>query len=447
VSIARRFVTDNRPLHKTVLNLTWPVIIANLSLPLAGAVDTAVVGHLPNPAYIGAVALGALVFSAIGWLFGFLRMGTTGLVAQSLGADDANEITASYLRALAIALVIGLSVVLLQKPLGTIVFWFFEASAQVERFGLDYFDIRVWGAPFAMLNLVNLGLLFGLQKMRTALVLQLVLNGMNIVLDLVFVMGFGWSVSGVAAATLISEAVTAIAGLWICLRLLGLNADRISRIHVFQKQKLIQFGQINFNIMVRTLSLEIVFVYFMWISAKQGEVVLAANAVLIHLLHFVAYGMDGFAHAAEALAGNAYGAKNRKRLHDVVFVTLGWSVVVGIAFCLVYLAGGNFIVGLLTGIPEVRSAASQYMIWLILMPLFSLWPFLFDGVYIGMTRTVEMRNCMLISTAAFFAVSYPLSILWDNHGLWVGILFFMAVRGLTMGLWYRRIEARVGLAS
>ncbi len=435
---------ENGALHRRVLNLTWPVIIAGLSLPLAGAVDTAVVGHLPNPAYIGAVALGALIFSTIYWLVGFLRMGTTGFVAQSYGANDQLEIGAAFIRGLGVALSVGGLIVVLQVPIGLAVFWFFEASETVESFALDYYQIRVWGAVFAMFNLVVIGTLFGLQRMRTALVLQLLLNGMNIVLDLLFVIVFGWGVAGVAAATVISEVTTAFAGLWICIRLLRISPARLSQMQIFQRDKIVRLVQVNVNILIRSLCLEIVFIYFMWVSAKHGDVVLAANAILLHLLHFLAFGLDGFAHAAEALAGNAYGGRDRQRLHRTVAVTLVWSFIVSIGFCLVYALAGDFIVGLMTGIESVRATAGEYLIWMIIAPLFCVWPFLFDGVYIGMTRTAEMRNCLIIAMIVFFIVAYPGEHLFSNHGLWLGIMAFMLTRGLLLAVWYRKIEAEVG---
>ncbi len=443
----RQFVRSHRALHHTVLALTWPVVIANLSLPLAGAVDTAVVGHLDSAVYIGAVALGALIFSAMLWLMGFLRMGTTGIVAQYFGASEKQEVRASYLRALAVAIAIGLVIVLLRNPIGSIIFWFFDGSQPVEEQGLIYYQIRSWGIVFGFLNLVNLGLLFGLQKMRIALGLQILLNGMNIVLDLIFVLGFGWSVAGVAAATLISEVTAATAGLWICCRLAGISVGRSRYLNIFQRDRFARLMQVNVNILIRTLCLESVFIYFMWASAKQGDVALAANAVLLHLLHFLSFGLDGFAHAAEALAGNAYGAKNRKKLNEVVVVCLFWSLAVAALFSLAYLAGGPFIIGLLTGIDDVRQFCSEYLFWLVIAPFFCVWPYLFDGVYIGMTRTVEMRNGMLIAVACFFAVAYWLSALWGNHGLWFGIMTLMVVRGLTLGLWYPKIAAEVEMAS
>ena len=433
-----------RPLHKKVLHLTWPVIIANLSLPLAGAVDTAVVGHLPDPVFIGAVALGALVFSSFYWRVSFLRSGTTGLVSQSFGVGDYSEVTAVFVRGLSVAVVLGALLIALHRPIGDIVFWFFDASPELETLALEYYGIRIWGAMFMMFNLAILGLLFGLQRMRTALLLQLLLNSMNIILDLIFVLGFDWSVRGVAAATLISEVTTAVVGLVVCRNILDLANPKLRRQQIFNKDKLILLMQVNFNIMIRTLCLEIVLIYFMWRSTRSGEVILAANAILLHMIHFLAFGLDGFAHAAEALAGAAYGAGDRKRLRNTVSVTLFWSFVVAVGFCLIYWSGGNIVVSLLTGIQSVREVADEYLIWLIVAPFFCVWPFLYDGVYIGMTRTVEMRNCMIISMLSFFLVSYFTIKAFDNHGLWLGLMVFMVVRGLTLGILFRRIELQVG---
>ena len=444
---SRLFEAELRPLHRRVLNLTWPVIIANLSLPLAGAVDTAVVGHLPDPAYIGAVALGALMFSAFYWLSGFLRMGTTGFVAQSFGAGDHREIMAAFVRGVGIAVFIGLALIALQSPIRFIVFWFFDASVEVESFAMDYFGVRIWGAVFGMINLVVLGLLFGLQRMRTALLLQLLLNGMNIILDLVFVVGFGWSVKGVAAATLISEFSAAAVGLVVCRNVLGFPGLMPRGLKIFQREKMIQLAQVNTNILIRTLCLECAWFYFLWVSARSGDVVLAANAILMHLMHFLAFGLDGFAHAAEALAGIAYGARDRTRLRNTVTVTLFWSLVVAACISLIYWLGGGLIISLLTGIPDVRESADVYLIWLIIAPFFCVWPFLYDGVYIGMTRTVEMRNTMIVSMLAFFIATYFTADAFGNHGLWLGLMIFMVVRGLTLGIVFRRIEVQVGGVS
>ncbi len=436
----QRIWLENRLLHKRVLNLAWPVMLANLSLPLAGAVDTAVVGHLPDPQYIGAVALGSMIFSMLYFLFGFLRMGTTGFVAQSVGANDDDEIVATYVRALCLAVLISLVFIALQSPIGKVIIWYFDATEKVENLALDYFQIRLWGAMFGLCNLVNLGVLFGLQRMRTALLLQLLLNGMNIALDFLFVLGFGWGVSGVAFATLISEFVTAIAGLWVCYRVLGPSKFKTVKFQLLRRDKLIRLAQTNTNIFIRTLCLEFVFLYVMWASTQQGSLVLAANAILLHLIHFLAYGLDGFAHAAEALAGNAYGMKNRKRLHDVVVVTLIWSLLVALVFCAIYGFGGSLIVGLITSIESVRATADVFLPWLALAPLVCVWPFLFDGVYIGLTRTAEMRNSMLLAMIVFFATTHLSIDSMANHGIWLGITLFMMVRGLSLAILYVGIE-------
>ncbi len=440
MELIKRLFSEDWDWHKKVLNLAWPVVISNASIPLAGAVDTAVVGHLPDPVYIGSVALGSLIFTTMYWVVGFLRMGTTGFVAQNMGAKDDEEVAAVYLRGLGVALTIGLVVLVFQKPIGAAIFWFFEGTENVESYALDYYLVRIWGMPFALCNLVVVGYLFGTQKMRSALVLQLLLNGMNIVLDVVFVLGFGWSVKGVAFATVISEVVTALCGFWLCFRLIGYSNLQLGRLAIFKNERLRVLAKVNFNIMIRTLCLEAVIIYFIWVSTRTGDIVLAANAVLMHLIHFLAFGLDGFAHAAEALAGGAFGARNRIRLRKVVITTLAWSIVFALVFCLVYFVFGGLIVSLITGIKSVRIVAGEYLGWLVFAPLVCVWPFFFDGVYIGTTRTVEMRNSVILAALAFVPVAHFGFIAMGNHGLWLGIMVFMAVRGLTLAMWYPRIE-------
>ena len=440
MELIKRLFPGDWDWHKKVLNLAWPVILSNVSIPLAGAVDTAVVGHLPDPVYIGSVALGSLIFTTMYWVVGFLRMGTTGFVAQNMGAKDDEEVAAVYLRGLGVALTIGLVVLVFQKPIGSAIFWFFEGTENVESYALDYYLVRIWGMPFALCNLVVVGYLFGTQRMRSALVLQLLLNGMNIVLDVVFVLGFGWNVKGVAFATVISEVVTALCGFWLCFRLIGYSNLQLGRLAIFKNERLRVLAKVNFNIMIRTLCLEAVIIYFIWVSTRTGDIVLAANAVLMHLIHFLAFGLDGFAHAAEALAGGAFGARNRIRLRKVVITTLAWSIVFALVFCLAYFVFGGLIVSLITGIKSVRIVAGEYLGWLVFAPLVCVWPFFFDGVYIGTTRTVEMRNSVILAALAFLPVAHFGFMAMGNHGLWLGIMVFMAVRGLTLAMWYPRIE-------
>lgn len=427
--------------NRKVLNLTWPVIVSNISIPLTGVVDTAVVGHLPDPAYIGAVAMGALIFSTLLWLMGFLRMATTGFVAQSVGANDDLELAAVTLRGFVFACVVGILVLLLQNPIGAGVVWMFQGTEAVESNALDYYSVRVWGVVFALCNLVILGLVFGKQRMRLALFLQLLLNGLNIVLDLLFVLVFDWGVRGVAAATLISETVTFFAGIVIAYRVVGLPWSALRTAPVFSRSKWLALATANVNIFIRTLCIEIAIFYFVWVSAKSGEVVLAANAVLLHLLHFLAYGLDGFAHAAEALVGTAFGARNKAQMRRCVVTTLGWSLVVAGVFCIIYAAGGIHIINMITGIEAVRIVAGEYLIWMVVAPFICVWAFLYDGVYIGTTRTAEMRNAMLISFAVYAPVAHFAYSTLGNHGLWLALMVFMIVRGATLVLWYPRIEA------
>ena len=286
-------------------------MLSNVSVPLVGLVDTAVVGHLPNATFIGAVALGAIVFSFLYWGFGFLRMGTTGLVAQDLGARDFDELRATLARSLILAATLGLAILALRNPASDLAFWALDGSATVEGLARQYYAIRVFAAPAALINYVILGFAIGVQNTRAALTLMLLLNVTNVLLDLLFVMGFDWGVEGVAAASLISEYTAAACGLLLMHRMLLQLGGRWQSYRLFDRHRLKTLLGVNLNIFVRTLCLLFAFFYFTSIGARIGDITLAANAVLLHLYTFMAYSLDGFAHAVEALAGAAYGARSR----------------------------------------------------------------------------------------------------------------------------------------
>ncbi|MCP4327157.1 MAG: MATE family efflux transporter [Alphaproteobacteria bacterium] len=431
--------TSRREWHRRVWRLAGPIILSNMSVPLLGAVDTAVVGHLPDPAYIGAVAIGAIIFNFIYWGFGFLRMGTTGFTAQALGARDWQEIRAIIARGIIISL--GLAVVILagQSLIRGAAFWLIEASGDVEALAVTYYDVRVWGAPAALANYAVLGWLLGIQRPRTALVLQIVLNGINIALDLWFVLGLGWGVEGVAFATVISEYSAALLGLWIVHRALIAAGGNWRRDQILDRTRLIAFARVNGDIFIRTLCLIFAFSYFTAQSARMGDVLLAANAVLMHFQHFMAYGLDGFAFAAEALIGGAVGARNREALRAGVSVTTQWAFAISGIYVLVYALLGTEIIGVLTGIEEVRSAAAQFLPWAIVMPLISVWSFQLDGIFIGATRTGEMRNAMIVSVAIYLAAVHLLLPIMGNHGLWLALMVYMVARAVTLGLYYPRV--------
>jgi MATE family multidrug resistance protein len=426
-----------------VWRLAGPIILSNMSVPLVGAVDTAVVGHLPDPVYIGAVALGAVIFNFLFWGFGFLRMGTTGFVAQAYGSGDPTEVRSTLARALLLAGVLGLTIVLLQNPIGNVAFWALHGAENLESLAASYYAIRVWSAPAALANYAVLGCLIGMHNTRAALVLQFVLNVSNVLLDLLLVLGFGWGVEGVALASVLSEYLALAFGWW----LVRANFQRIggewNRDHILYAPRLRALLHVNVNIFFRTLSLIAAFFYFTAMGTRLGEVTLAANAVLLHLHYFVSYGLDGFAHAAEALAGSAYGARQRAAFRAAVKATTVWALIVAVAYSVVYATVGHLIIGIITGIEPVRLAAADYLPWVLLLPIVSVWSYQFDGIYIGATRPVEMRNSMLLSFITYIVASWLLIPLWHNHGLWLSFMIFMAMRGITLGLWLPRIERSI----
>ena len=425
--------------YRRVWTLAWPIILSNVSVPLVGIVYTAVVGHLPNPVFIGAVALGTVVFSFLYWGFGFLRMGTTGLVAQDLGAEDWDELRATLARALIIASVLGLTILVLRGALGELAFWALEGSARVEAFAKQYYQVRVFGAPAALINFVVLGFVIGIQNTRAALALLLLLNVMNVLLDLLFVVGFGWGVEGVAAASLISEYSAAVFGLLLVRGILTRLGGRWQSYRLFDRSRMKTILSVNLNIFVRTLCLLLAFFHFTSTGARLGDVVLAANAVLMHFQMFMAYSLDGFAHAVEALAGSAYGARNRHAFTSAVRASTVCAAAVAVVYVLVYAMLGSSIIALITGIEEVRSMAAAYLPWLIATPIVSVWSFQLDGIFIATTRTVAMRNAMLVSLAVFLIGVWTLMPLWGNHGLWAAFIVFMVSRAVTLAIGYPRI--------
>jgi MATE family multidrug resistance protein len=426
--------------YRRAWSLAWPIILSNSSIPLVGAVDTAVMGHLPDAAYIGAVALGATLFSIIYWGFGFLRMGTTGFVAQALGAADGAEARAALLRALLIAAVLGLAVWTLQAPIGYAAFAFIDASERIETLTRVYFDWRIWSAPAVLANYAVLGTLIGLQGTRAVLVHQLALNGVNVGLDLLFVPVLGFGVEGVAAASVVAEYGALALGLALVrvpLRALPRSGHPVTLLEPLALRALIA---INGNIFVRTICLVLSFFYFTTVGARIGEVTVAANAVLLQLQHFLAYGLDGFAHAAEGLTGAAWGARDRLRFRSAVRTTTVLALGVAAGYAAVYALLGPVFIGWMTDLPEVRAAAHAFLPWMIAAPLVSVWSFQLDGIFIGTTRTAEMRNAMLISAAGFWLAVQGLVPVLGNHGLWLALLLFLALRALTLGVRLPRLE-------
>ncbi|MDX1431441.1 MAG: MATE family efflux transporter [Gammaproteobacteria bacterium] len=425
--------------YRRVWAIAWPIILSNATVPLVGIVDTAVVGHLPDPAYIGAVAIGAIIFSFLYWGFNFLRMGTTGLVAQDLGGGDSDELRATMVRALVLALVLGLLIVLARAPIGDLAFLVLEGGEQVEHHARAYYDIRVLSAPAALANFALLGYFIGVQRTRIALALQLTLNGVNLVLDVLFVVVLGLGVEGVAGASLVGEYTAALLGLAMMRRSLAHAGGSWQLQRVLQASRLRALARINLDIFLRTLAAVFAFFYFTATGARLGEVPLAANAVLMHFLMFTSYSLDGFAHAAEALAGNAFGARDARAFRAAVRACTLLAIGVACGYALAFALLGNTVVALITGIAAVRETAAVYLPWVVALPLVAVWSFQLDGIFVGTTRSREMRNGMAIALAAYLAAVWLLVPIWGNHGLWAAMTLFMAARGLVMGMWYPRI--------
>ena len=417
-------------------------MLSNVSTPLIGIVDTGVVGQLPNPAYIGAVALGALVFTFLFWAFGFLRMGTTGLTAQALGAGDTGEVVACLGRALMIAVAAGAGLILLQWPLGRVSFFLLDASPQVEQLARDYFDIRIWAAPATLVNFALLGWFIGLGRTDIGLILQLVLNLTNIALDALFVLGFGWDVTGVALGTLLAEVVAAAFGLAIARRHLQRLGGTWSLDRLLIRARLRRTIAVNGDIMVRSLALVFVFAWFMAEGARAGDVILAANAVLMHFISVGAYFLDGLAFAAEALVGRAIGASQRAGLEAAARMTTLWAAVFAGAISLVLMLSGTLLIDTLTVDAAVRAAARTYLPWAAAAPLLGVWAFQLDGIFIGATRSVDMRNAMLTSLAIFLAAWWLLTP-YDNHGLWAALYVHYLARIATLSYYYPRLVRSV----
>ena len=433
-----------REIHSRMWRLAAPIIISNISVPMLGAVDTAVVGHLPDARYLGGVAVGALVFTFIYWGFGFLRMGTGGLTAQAFGAEDADEVRACLARAAVIGIPVALILIILQAPIAWVAFTIVEATPEVEALAREYFFTRIWGAPATLMNFALLGWFIGVQNTKAALWHQLTLNGVNIVLDLVFVIGFGWGVAGVAAATAIADVAAVAFGLWLALPILRRLGGAFVRAKILEAEKIRRTVALNVDIFIRTICLVSAFAYFTAQGAAFGNVVLAANAVLLNFQTFMAHALDGFAHAAEALGGRAIGARDRQAFRDAVRAAMLWGLIVAIAFTLVYLLAGVAIVELLTGIQDVRAAAREYIVWSVVMPLVAVFPFVLDGVFLGATRGRTMRNAMIVSLAIYVVACLTFVPMWGNHGLWGALLIFMGARGVTLGVRYPALERSVG---
>ncbi len=434
---------DMRIWHRRVWQLSLPIMLSNASTPLLGMVDTAVVGHLDSAHYLGAVAVGSMIFSLLFWGFGFLRMGTTGMTAQSLGAGDYDETVAHLARAVLLAMGIGLLLICLQIPLSRIAFTLTDSSEAVTTEGMRYFQARIWGAPATLLNYCLMGWFLAMNRTRYVLALQLTLNGANILFDLIFVVGLSYTADGVGYASVIAECVAAGIGLILVRRLIQQQTGRLSRAAVLNTAALKRLLAVNADIMIRTLCLQVGFLWFTAQGSQISDLTLAANAILLQFQTFTSFALDGFAYTAESLTGQAKGARSRRQFDIAVIVSSLWAGIFSLIFALSYLAFGPAIIGLLTDLQHVRDHAALYLPYVILLPIISVASFQLDGVFIGATETRALRNAMVVSLAAFLACGYLLMPVMGNHGLWISFTLFMAMRAITLGIAYPRLRLSI----
>jgi multidrug resistance protein, MATE family len=434
--------TDDALTHGAVLRIAVPVMLSNVSTPLIGIVDTAIVGHLPDAAYIGAAAVGGMIFSFVFWGFGFLRMGTTGLTAQAGGARDTQELGSILGRALLVAFVAGVILIALQKPIGEVAFTAVAASPRVDTLARSYFDWRIWSAPAALANYALLGWFIGLGRASIGLVLQLVLNITNVVFDLILVQGVGLDVRGVAIGTSLAELVACIVGLGIAGRHLRRLGARWEWHRILSTAQLKRAMQVNVDIMIRSLALVGAFFWFGTQGARRGDVILGANAILQQFISVGAFFLDGLAFAAEALVGRALGAGQRESLHAAAVLTTGWAAGAAAILTIGFFIVGPWAIDLLTIDVNTRAAAREYLPWAALAPLAGVWAFQLDGIFIGATQTADMRNAMLASLLVFFGAWWLLRP-FGNQGLWAAFYVFYAARAVSLLLYYPRLLRRV----
>jgi len=425
--------------HRRVLNIAIPIVISNATVPILGAVDTGVVGQMGLAAPIGAVGIGAIILSALYWVFGFLRMGTVGLTAQAAGNDDHAEVAALLTRGLLIGGLAGLGIIMLQLPLFWGAFQVSPASDEVETLAREYMRIRVWSAPAAIAIYAITGWLIAQERTRAVLVIQVWMNGLNILLDLWFVLGLGWGVEGVAFATFLAEWTGAALGLWFCRAAFAVPAWR-DWAQVFDGPRWINMMKVNGDILIRSLLLQAIFVSFLFMGSGLGDVRLAANQVLLQFLMITAYALDGFAFAAEALVGRAMGGGQRDILRRGAILTSGWGLFACLLMTVAFALGGGAIIDLMTTADPVRAEARIYLPYMVAAPLIGCASWMLDGIFIGATRSRDMRNMMAVSFAVYVVCALALVPWLGNHGLWISLLVSFVARGVTLGLRYPALE-------
>lgn len=423
-----------------MLALALPMTLSHVTTPLLGLVGATVIGRLGDPALLGAMALGGVIFDFIFWTFGSLRMATAGLTAQATGASDAREVDRALGRALAVATLVGLGLILLQAPIGWAAFAITGGSPAVTSALSVYFHLRIFAAPFTLANYAILGSTLGRGRTDLGLLLQVAINATDIVLTLVFVLGFGLGVGGAATATVLAE-ITGVALGLVVLKRLGTRPWAVPKAELFERGAMVRMLAVNRDVMIRTAALVSALTLFASLGARSGDVTLAANAVLQNMTLIGGYFLDGFATAAETLCGQAFGAGLEANFRRAVRLTLIWCIGFGVFVAAVFLFLGGWFIDLVSTNPEVRETAGHDLVFAALSPLIGAAAFAFDGIYVGATWTAAMRNLMLVSFTLYLAVTAA-TLNLGNGGLWLSLLVFFGARGLGQALLYPRLARR-----
>ena len=421
---------------RQILQIALPSIVSNITVPLLGMIDVAIVGHMGSAVYIGAVAVGSMIFNLVYWLFGFLRMGSSGLTAQALGRRDLTEVTRILVRSVTIAFGIALLMIVFQEPLRWLMFWLIGPTPDVAPFATTYFYIVIWGAPASLGLFCLSGWYIGMQNTRIPMFVSIMQNVVNILASLTLVYGFGMKIEGVACGTVIAQ----YAGLLMALGGLRIH-KRLYKYLVlkgtFVKEAMGRFFHVNRDIFLRTLCLVAVNLYFTSAGARHGAIILSVNTVMLQLYLFFSYFMDGFAYAGEALGGRTYGAKNGIAFRETLRRLWGWATGVALAYTFLYVFGGQWIVGILTDEPQVLETSKDYIWWVWLVPLAGTGAFIWDGVFIGITATRGMLISSFISALLFFGVYEIFKGMLGNHALWLAMIIYLAMRGVIQTGWYK----------
>jgi len=431
--------------HGRIWRIAGPIVLSNATVPLIGLVDTGVIGRMGGAAPIAAVGLGAVILASIYWIFGFLRMGTSGLAAQAHGAGDGAESSAVLLRALIVAVAAGLGLVLLQGPVFAGVMWLSPATEGVEGLAREYLAIRIWGAPSTIAIFAVMGWLLATERARGMLGVQLWITGVNLVLNLWFVLGLGWGVPGVAVASLMAEWSGLALGLWLCRSAFGAGFAA-ARARIRDAAALRVMVAVNGDIMVRSVLLQMCFTVFVFMGARHGDVQQAANHILLQFFEITAYALDGFAFAAETLVGQAVGARAVAGVRQATRLAMIWGLIGAGLLALIFALFGGMVIDLLTTAPEVRAEARLFLWGVVAAPVLGTVAWTFDGVYIGATMTRAMRQVMVQCVAIYAVALVVLVPMFDNHGLWAALMVLMVVRSVLMTRRYPQVLAKAGRA-